>query len=1405
MRILIDLQACQSGSRLGGIGRYSLNLIEAMARLDHGHELRVLLSDAMPESIPELYQRLSAVLPRRHIQVWQAPGPVAEHNPANRPRARAAELIRESCIERLRPDIVHVASLIEGLSDEVVSSVGELIPGDRTAVTLYDLIPLVDPERYLTDRRIREHYFRKLDGLRRAGGLLAISEFSRRQGIAELGVDPEHIVNIAAGLDPRFGPIELRPERVEDLRRRYGLPEHFVLFTGSFDPRKNQARLIQAYARLPAEFRQGRRLVIIGNGWEAIYNDLRQLAVASGLHPDEVLFAGHISDEELLEFYNLCDLFVFPSLSEGYGLPVLEAMACGVPVIASNTTSVPEVVGREDALFDPLDVEAMAAKMQRALSDATWRAQLVEHGRRQSRVFTWEATARRAIAAFEAQYARTRALERPTAVQVSDRTLAALRRLESQTPEARPDQVRIAAALAANEACLADVEPESPRIGWVTTWNTPCGIAMYAKYLAGAFVEHYHILASHAADTSYPDAPNVTRCWRIGDDDLRALTERIVLQGIDTLVIQFNFVFFEFAAFARFLREMLATGRRLFIVLHSTTDTPEKSLAELAPELALCDRLLVHSRHDEAALARLGLSANVERFAHGVPDLAPAPVALDIPAGRFVIASYGFFLPHKGLFELIEAIGRLVERHGLDVQLLMVNARYPVELSQTLIDQAHARVQAAGLDDRVTFITDFLDDPVSLGYLGLADLVVYAYQHTGESSSAAVRMGLAARRPVAVTPLAIFDDVDGVVHRLPGTDPEALAAGIAELAARLRAPRPDAALRRTVEQAETWFESHRYGRLAARLWARLNHRLVTDFEDPPLASIPADPGNGHLVRQPYTLLQVGPWVASRAPGLALDVLAALGELGEENLRLILAGPAATHDDPETLVRLKAQVEQLGLTECVEWRLGCSERELAAAYPDADLYLASGEPPDTLALGRALHHERLALVQVRPDRYPDWPESMRFERREARVLAERIRDLMHEAGRRREQLAAQRACLGVTGAGRELDIRLEGPYDSSYSLALVNSAIARALSERGDRISLWSTDGFGDNPPNEAFLSANPDLAAMHDRQPLRVEVTLRNLYPPRTNAMTGQQRVLGPYGWEESGFPRDWIQGFNRRLTGVLCMSDFVREILIANGLRVPAVTTGIVADGLLHHEPRALDFELPEGYRLLHISSGFPRKGVDRLLAGLERLPSAVTLIVKTFPNPHNDVARQLQALGYLRRPVETREPLRAVTPEAGTASVTRWSRGERVVLLIDADLPPEQIVWLYRQCDLLVAPSRGEGFGLPMAEAMLFGVPVVTTDSGGQRDFCTPETAWLVRSHQVPARTHFGLSGSCWAEPDAESLHESILAVMNATPEERALRTERARALILERYSAQAVAERIHQALDRFGASSP
>ncbi|MES2106915.1 MAG: glycosyltransferase, partial [Pseudomonadota bacterium] len=409
MRIVIDLQACQStGSRTRGIGRYSLALAKAMLRNAGQHEFRLMLSGLFADTMPALRQEFAGLLPHEQIHAWHAPGPVADQGADNQWRRRAGELIREQALAELRPDMVHVTSLFEGLGDDALTSIGNSGEPMPTAVTLYDLIPLINARPYLENPQVREWYYRKVQAMKKAELLLAISQSSRQEGLDWLQLPEHRIVNISSAVDERFQVNEYPPDQTQALRQRYGLLRPFVMYTGGIDLRKNIEALIRAYAALPAALRQQYQLAIVCSVQAVDRERLQKLAQQSGLAADEMILTGFVPDEDLPVLYNMCSLFVFPSWHEGFGLPALEAMACGAPVIAANTSSLPEVIGRDDALFDPRSETAITAKMHQALTDSAWSGQLRAHGLQQARKFSWDASAKCAIGAFEEQHERRR-------------------------------------------------------------------------------------------------------------------------------------------------------------------------------------------------------------------------------------------------------------------------------------------------------------------------------------------------------------------------------------------------------------------------------------------------------------------------------------------------------------------------------------------------------------------------------------------------------------------------------------------------------------------------------------------------------------------------------------------------------------------------------------------------------------------------------------------------------------------------------------------------------------------------------------------------------------------------------------------------------------------------------------
>lgn len=401
MRIVIDMQGAQAGNRQRGIGRYTLALTEALLRQRGTHEIVLALNGALPESIEPIRAAFDGLLDAAQIRVWQCLTPVASADRGNDWRRRAGELLREAFLASLQPDIVLVSSLFEGLGDDAVTSISALSASVPTAVVLYDLIPLIQRQPYLDNPAVEAWYESKLGHLRRADLLLAISESSRQEGIGHLGFPPSACVTISTAADAHFQPRAIDDATASALRERYGLTRPFLMYTGGIDHRKNIEGLIRAYALLPAPLRARHQLAIVCAVQPASRAALIKLAKQQGLAADTLVLTDFVPEDDLLALYNLCYAFVFPSWHEGFGLPALEAMSCGRAVIAANTSSLPEVIGRSDALFDPRSDADIAAKLEQVLRDDAFRADLERHGLQQAKKFSWDSCAERAIAALE--------------------------------------------------------------------------------------------------------------------------------------------------------------------------------------------------------------------------------------------------------------------------------------------------------------------------------------------------------------------------------------------------------------------------------------------------------------------------------------------------------------------------------------------------------------------------------------------------------------------------------------------------------------------------------------------------------------------------------------------------------------------------------------------------------------------------------------------------------------------------------------------------------------------------------------------------------------------------------------------------------------------------------------------
>jgi glycosyltransferase involved in cell wall biosynthesis len=311
----------------------------------------------------------------------------ASRLPTSHPAVRVVweQILQPGQLWQVRADLHHAMAFV-----------APVIAPCPSVVTVYDLSFLRYPELFRPANRL---YLRLMTGFscRRARRAIAISESTARDVQNLLGVSAGRIDVAVPGVDGRFfAPVSA--ERIARFREASRLPERFFLFLGTLEPRKNLVTLLQAYAALPASAVRAVKLVLAGGrGW--MYEEVFRSIEALGLGGD-VLVSGYVPDEDLPLWYRAAEAFVYPSIYEGFGMPLLEAMASGVPVIAADSSSLPEAVGETGRLVPATDVSAWAAVLSRAIESPGWREGAGARGQARARTFTWARTAAQTVAAY---------------------------------------------------------------------------------------------------------------------------------------------------------------------------------------------------------------------------------------------------------------------------------------------------------------------------------------------------------------------------------------------------------------------------------------------------------------------------------------------------------------------------------------------------------------------------------------------------------------------------------------------------------------------------------------------------------------------------------------------------------------------------------------------------------------------------------------------------------------------------------------------------------------------------------------------------------------------------------------------------------------------------------------------
>lgn len=373
MRIAISAQKLSAARayHAAGISRYSYHLLAELRQIPSAHRFTAFVPRPLED--PAL-----APTPRFRITTT---GAITE-----RPVVRILwEQLALPLRLRSRYDLIH------GLAFAV-----PFAWAGRSIVTILDLSFLRFPAMFNRGNRLYLTYSARL-AARRADRILTISQHGRREVVELLGVPAERVTTTYCAADARFRP--LPRDQVAAFQRARGLPERFILYLGTIEPRKNVPVLVRAYARLRREWPRAPDLVLAGGpGW--MYEEVFQTIERLGLR-EHVRLPGYVAGGEQALWYNAAAVLAYPSLYEGFGLPPLEAMACGTPVVASDAASLPEVVGETGLLVSPLDEQAWTIALRRVLEDDQLAAELRRAGPERAARFSWRRMALETLRCYE--------------------------------------------------------------------------------------------------------------------------------------------------------------------------------------------------------------------------------------------------------------------------------------------------------------------------------------------------------------------------------------------------------------------------------------------------------------------------------------------------------------------------------------------------------------------------------------------------------------------------------------------------------------------------------------------------------------------------------------------------------------------------------------------------------------------------------------------------------------------------------------------------------------------------------------------------------------------------------------------------------------------------------------------
>lgn len=758
LKILIDMQGAQTASRSRGIGRYSQNLLDALL-LDQRHEIHILLNGGFCDSTSFFLNKYVSLKRKGNIHVWFPPFQVSSSRIQTEFQRNSAAAIKKNIVLGLRPDIYHQMSLFEGYGEPAVT---DLVLGEglfNTAIC-FDLIPLLNPDSYLQgNSKYNQFYNERLEHFKRLDGYLAISDYSKSEAVMALGLDQAKITNISTSVDGGFVDFNPDPSELNHLKQTYGIKNEYVFYVGGFDSRKNVEFLIRVFSKLDPALKEGLQLVVAGKVNDVQLASLEKVSQDNGGLPNEIVFVGHIDDSVLREIYSGAKLLVFPSLHEGFGLPVLEAMYLDVPVICSSVTSLPEVLGNIDATFDPRDEDSLSSLMSKCLLDDSFRFGLIEKSRKKRLEFSWDNSAKKAFSFWESLVTNVQArdkIEAPVVVQ-----------------KKKP---------------LAFVTPLPMQ---------KTGIAEYSVKLGPYLEDHYQIYFIVEDISQISD--HVRNSFKVYDSNWflnnRKKFERVVyhfgnsffhdymldlILQVEGVVVLHDFYLSNLMSWREdvkktdraWTRELLSSAGYASLVLRNQNH--QKAKIQFPVNATVCDRalgLITHSEYCKSLIISNNLveSPEVVRVVPHAREITSnlsrleARKILNFSDSDFVVVSFGFLDPVKLNHILLNAfLDADIHLQG-KAHLVFVGENEGGEFGRALVSQIEGSVFGKNIK-----ISGFVSSEIYNTYLVAADCAVQLRSSSRGETSGAVMDCLAYGLPLIINSNGSFAEVpDSCAIKLP--------------------------------------------------------------------------------------------------------------------------------------------------------------------------------------------------------------------------------------------------------------------------------------------------------------------------------------------------------------------------------------------------------------------------------------------------------------------------------------------------------------------------------------------------------------------------------------------------------------------------------------------------------------